>query len=550
MKKLRALIVLLALLAICLAAVGFALPGGPGAQPDAGVQPLIASGVINATVVQLAHEFGGRVEEIAVSEGETVRRGQELVMLDDSTVAAQLAEAEAEVAVAQAELDLLLAGAREAEVRAARAALARAQADAEGAYNQWQAALAMVENPQDLNTQLAQANAQARLAEQGVEKARADLQRLELESNGVSGDVDPTRRTILDYQLQAAREAVAAAEADLQAANTLTGQLWAIIDNPLHLVAQANQAEGAYHLAEKAVAVAQAKLDDLLAGPTEEEVAVARANLAFVQAKADAYRAQLEMFTIVSPLDGVVVERLLHAGETAAAGAPILTLADLHQLTLAVYVPAFDLGRVALGQAVAVTVDSFPGQSFQGTVRRVASEAEYTPRNVSTRDERVNLVFAVEVWLPNPDLVLKPGMPADATFGPPRPAATARLQPTNALPDVRLPVTATPSPTASPTRLPILTPMPTLSLPLSPTPTAQPACLASITTNLNVRAGPGTDYPILGTLQWPATVEALSRWNVGGKTWWRIDYNGARGWVAAWYTETEGSCDALTLDAP
>ncbi|MCZ7545807.1 MAG: efflux RND transporter periplasmic adaptor subunit [Anaerolineae bacterium] len=435
MKRRCAFGVVLAV-AACLAVAGFAvplLPVAPQDQAATSAPPLTASGVIEATVVRLAHEFGGEVEAIHVEEGARVRRGQRLVTLDSAAVAAQLAEAEAEVAAAQAELDLLLAGPREEEVRAARAALARAQSDAEGAYAQRQNALAMVENPQDLNTKLAQANAQARLADQGVEKTSADLARLELESNGVSGDVDPTRRTVLDYQLAAACEALAAAEADRNAAYTLVGQLRAIINNPLHLVAQANQAEGAYRLAAQAVAVAQAELDDLLAGPTPEEINVARANLAFVAAQADAYHSQLTLYDIESPLDGIVIERLAHPGETVAAGAPILSLADLSQLTLTVYIPSPDLGRVTQGQAVTVAVDSFPGQTFRGVVRRVADEAEYTPRNVTTRDERANVVFAVAIWLANPDLALKPGMPADATFGPPEPALMLRARPADLL---------------------------------------------------------------------------------------------------------------------
>lgn len=545
--KTRVLLIGLLIVA-CLAAVGFALPVAPGADTgDASAAPLTASGTISAATVQVAHEFGGRVDAVYAGEGAAVRRGDVLVKLDGASVAAQLAEAEAEVAGAQAQLDILLAGPREEAIRAARARLAQAQAEADGAYQQWQNALAMVENPQELNAQLAQANAQARLAEQGVEKAQADLARLELESNTVSGDVDPTRRTILDYQLTAAREAVAAAQGDLKAANTLVGQLRAIANNPLHLVAQAHQAEGLYRLAQQAVAVAQAELDDLLAGATEEEIGVARAQLAFAQAKADAYRAQLATYTLVSPLDGVVVEQLLHTGEVAAAGAPILTLADLSQLTLTVYVPAPDLSRIVAGQAVAVTVDSFPGQTFRGVVRRVATEAEYTPRNVSTRDERANLVFAVEVWLPNPDLTLKPGMPADAAFGPPRPAMLLRLRPADLLPTLTPTETAAPSPTAALTGT---VPAPRLVLLPSLTPTPAAPCRAHITANLNVRAGPGTAHSIRGSLRWPATVTALARAETAEGAWWRIDYNGAQGWIAAWYTETEGPCDALPVETP
>jgi HlyD family secretion protein len=91
-----------------------------------------------------------------------------------------------------------------------------------------------------------------------------------------------------------------------------------------------------------------------------------------------------------------------------------MTLADLDRVTLTIYVPENQLGLVQLGQPVWVTVDAYPERRFEGTVSLIASEAEFTPKNVQTREERVNMVFAVEVKLPNGDHALKPGMPADA----------------------------------------------------------------------------------------------------------------------------------------
>jgi HlyD family secretion protein len=101
----------------------------------------------------------------------------------------------------------------------------------------------------------------------------------------------------------------------------------------------------------------------------------------------------------------------------SAQGAPLLTLAYLDRVQLTVYVPETMLGQIGVGEAVRVHVDSFPDQVYEGTVSRIADSAEFTPRNVSTQEERSNLVFAVEIDLPNADRTLKPGMPADATFG-------------------------------------------------------------------------------------------------------------------------------------
>ena len=100
----------------------------------------------------------------------------------------------------------------------------------------------------------------------------------------------------------------------------------------------------------------------------------------------------------------------------AAPGATLLTLGDLDEATLTVYVPEDKLGQVKIGQQVEVYVDSFPERTFIGTVVAIAQEAEFTPRNVQTKEERVNMVFAVEVNIPNPDHALKPGLPADAVI--------------------------------------------------------------------------------------------------------------------------------------
>ena len=113
---------------------------------------------------------------------------------------------------------------------------------------------------------------------------------------------------------------------------------------------------------------------------------------------------------------GLVTSRSVQIGETASPGAVLLTLADLDRVELTVFIPENRLGEIRLGQKVTVEVDSFPGKEYQGEVVYISSEAEFTPRNVQTKEERVNTVFAAKVRLPNPEHELKPGMPADATF--------------------------------------------------------------------------------------------------------------------------------------
>jgi len=119
---------------------------------------------------------------------------------------------------------------------------------------------------------------------------------------------------------------------------------------------------------------------------------------------------------IRAPLDGVVLDRLIEPGEIVNPNGAVFTVADLTSLTLTVYVPEDRYGQVSLGQTYQVSVDSFPGTSFMGTVTHIADQAEFTPRNVQTIQGRKNTVYAVRLNLDNPNLALKPGMPADVNL--------------------------------------------------------------------------------------------------------------------------------------
>jgi multidrug resistance efflux pump len=225
-----------------------------------------------------------------------------------------------------------------------------------------------------------------------------------------------TERRSAEYQVQAAQHALAAAEADLVTAETLLRYLWWIHSEPLAYIAQANAAEGQYRAAEAAVAVAQSRLDDLLAGPTPEEIAVAEATVAKAMAEAEVVRLRVERSQLISPIDGVVTAQMLSVGELAVPAATVLELADLSSVTLEIYVPENRVGQVILGQVVGVSVDSFPERTFSGNVVKIGDRPEYTPRNVATAEERLNTFYAVEIELSNPEGLLKPGMPADARF--------------------------------------------------------------------------------------------------------------------------------------
>jgi multidrug resistance efflux pump len=388
-----------------------------GCGDDQANSPVIASGFIEGEEVRIASEVGGTIAEIAVSEGDEVEAGQVLVRLDDALLQTRRGEALAAVTAAEANLARVRAGARSAELSAARAVLAEAQARRDGALTALEHARRELRNPQELNSLIVEAETQVALAEQEVERARADVGRAEfLYEVYADGDGDAERTRSLE--VEAARAALEGAQARMEGALRYLSMLNAIRDEPLELEAQVHAAEAEFNAAEAVVAVAQASVEELEAGSTPEEIELAQAQLHQARASLTLIEAQMAQLTITSPITGMVTSRSTHAGETAAPGTTLLTLANLDQVTLVIYVPEAQVGHVRVGQPVEVAADSFPERAFVGTVTTIAGEAEFTPRNVQTREERVNLVFAVKVVIPNPDHALKPGMTADAVIRP------------------------------------------------------------------------------------------------------------------------------------
>jgi HlyD family secretion protein len=148
------------------------------------------------------------------------------------------------------------------------------------------------------------------------------------------------------------------------------------------------------------------------AGSRPEEKDASRARLAATEARMAQLEQQLKDATIESPLAGVVTEKVAEPGELLQVGSPLCVISDLANAWLTVYVTGPDLGRIRLGQEARVTTDD--GQSRKGKITFIASQAEFTPKNVQTRDERVKLVYRVKIGLDNQDGLFKPGMPAEA----------------------------------------------------------------------------------------------------------------------------------------
>jgi multidrug resistance efflux pump len=375
------------------------------------------SGFIEGEEISIAAEVGGRIEIVAVDEGESVTKGQELVRLDRASLDAQIAQAQAALGTAQAQLAQVKAGARAEDIRQAEAALAQAMAQRDGAKRAWDNAAAVRDTPQELDVRIAMADAQVKAAKSQVEVAQANAITAKTRVDAVGG-VDQVR-----VEGKALVNAWWAAEATLQAAvANYNGAVKALelLNNmkaqPLTLNPQVDAAKAQYESAVAAVSIAQARLDATKAGPTKEQVNVAEAAVKQAEAALGVLQVQSNKMSLKSPVGGIVTRRVAHTGEIAAPSASLLTIANLETVKLTIYVPETQIGNIRIGDTVPVQVDSFPGKVFQGKVIFIASQAEFTPRNVQTKTERVNTVFAVKVQIPNPQMELKPGMPADAAL--------------------------------------------------------------------------------------------------------------------------------------
>ncbi len=295
-------------------------------------KPVAVTGTIEATQVDVSVKITGRILKRLVKEGDRVTRGQVLVRLDDSELAADVRRQDAALRSAQATLRDLQKGARPQEIEEARAAVSSAEATRD-----------MTEREYQRNDQL---YTKSLIAAQDVDRSRQ-----------------------------------------------------------------------AYEVAKALERSTRERLALLLAGSRPDQIDAARWQVTQAESAVAQAQSRLREAVVVSPIDGVVLRKNLEAGETANPGVPILTLVDPKDVWLRAYVPETEVGRLKIGDTAALRVDAFPNRVFAGRLIEIGSEAEFTPRNVQTKKERVNLVFRIKIQIDNPDGLLKPGLPADADVG-------------------------------------------------------------------------------------------------------------------------------------
>jgi HlyD family secretion protein len=337
-------------------------------------------GTVETQEVRLSSRVGGRVSKVHVSEGQTVAAGQEILELEMPELDAQRKQLEAQIVAAKAVLARLKDGPREEEKAAAKADVAAAQARLDR----------MRKGYRTEEKEQARKEEQAVVAE--LENARQELEReRSLRSKGAS--------TVQQYDAAVAKHSRLEAQAAAAAA-------------------KAEMMESGYRPEEVAEAVAdlarfQANSDLLEAGTRQEEIDEAAAKIAQLQAQLDELDVKRRERTVKAPEKAVVEVVGVRPGDIAAPNAPLVTVLRADDLWVKAYISEVDLGHIQLGKEVTVTIDTFPGKRFKGVVTYIASESEFTPRNVQTIDERRHQVFGFKVRVDDPQGIFKSGMAAE-----------------------------------------------------------------------------------------------------------------------------------------
>jgi HlyD family secretion protein len=410
---------------------------------------LFASGTVEALEVVVSPEVAGRIEDVLVAEGDHVETGDFLLRLDDELLQAQRDRAEAALHTAEATVNSAQINVELLTLQAELTRRVERQTDLLNREDRWEASLPSefdlpiwyfdkaeeieaAEKEVDLALEALQDEQEyfdALLGESAMDDLLQAANRLadaRLRFTIADQVLEQARRARDDAELeQYAEELFDAAEAELEAAQTDYEQLLSDKDAEDVLEAKARLA-----VAQERYDTARDYLARLQTGDYALQVRVAEGNLnqaqaALEQAEAGLAQAQAELEVIdlqlgklgvTAPINGVVVTRNVEPGEVIQPGAVALTLAQLDDLTITVFVQEDRYGHIHLGQTAIVTVDSFPDETFTATVTRIADQAEFTPRNVQTEEGRRVTVFAIELQLLDPTGRLKPGMPADVEF--------------------------------------------------------------------------------------------------------------------------------------
>jgi HlyD family secretion protein len=436
-------------------------------------QSLEASGTVEGTLVRIASRLPGKVARVLVDEGDPVAKGQQLLELEDQDTRAEVDQARARLANTRARLEEALAGTRRESLRQAEAELARATALRMGAADavrnlesQWANSTELKQSVEAAESQVAATRATLEVAvahlsrlkvgarpdavleaEAAVAGARATADRAAAEEDRLrrayeegaiaqrewnlaqterdvaAANLTRARAHLADLlagarpeEIREAEQQVAAARAAHEGARASLANARRLYRDRLPARERLDAARAELRQAASAVAAARAHLELLRRGTRAEVVQQLRAQLAEARAALGLAEWHQRELRIRSPVGGRVTDRYVQPGEVVQPGIRLLQLEDMRTMWVRVYLSENGYGRVRVGERVTVTTDSLPDQVFTGRVSTIAREAEYTPRSVQTKEERVNLMFAIRVEVENRAGALLIGMPVDVQF--------------------------------------------------------------------------------------------------------------------------------------
>ncbi len=332
---------------------------------------LQGSGTIEARNIRVGSKVGGRIDQILVREGDSVEPGQTLITFDDKELKASLAQSRAAAEKSER-------GFRPEEIAEARAAAAQARAEYDQRKNGYR--------------------------QEDIDSAKADLDRATADE--IRTHLDFQRYNSLAEKEEVSKQQRDTAEANWKMALAQKQSAQQKLDQ-LHRGYRAEEiasAEARYHQT-------QATLEKFERGNRREDVAAARAAFAYDEAR---FRER----QVLAPAASTVEVLDVRPGDLIAPNTPVATLLERDQIYVRIYIPETEIGRVQLGQKAEIRVDSFPNQVFQGVVEQINQQAEFLPRNVQTREERVHQVFGVKVRIDDTSHRVLAGMAADVKLSP------------------------------------------------------------------------------------------------------------------------------------
>ena len=441
------------------------LVGCTGSEENASLE---ASGVIEANEVVIASEMGGRLIELLVGEGDAVTADELLFTLESDLLEAQLDAANATLNSARAAQTSAQVGVDAAKAQYVLVLDAALAADEINRTTDWRiAAPGRFDQPAWYFTQAEELAA----AEYEVEDAAADLAAAQNAFSEIAMDADSADFLAAEIDLANARAAylvardvysrsMATADRNLNKSDpnykdrdNKDDDIDEVIDAAVDVLNESKRVLDAAELAYKELLGREASRDVLEAravltvaherynlaldylrslqtgafSPTvsaaqtnvaQAEAALGQADTAIEQAQAQIVllETQMKKISTSAPIDGIILTSNIEVGEIIQAGLPAMIIAPLDELTVTVYIPEDRYGQISLGDTATLSIDSFPEESFEATVIHIADQAEYTPRNVQTKEERQTTVFAIKLSVDNAEGMLTPGMPADLVF--------------------------------------------------------------------------------------------------------------------------------------